>query len=203
MIRHGQSTANAGGIWQGQLDYPLSPLGREQAAAVGRALADERLSAFYASPLLRAFETARIAAGEAGYAGEIVAVEGLKERHGGSLQGTTRAEREAENPDFVRKLLSLPEEEWWPLVGAETDEEIVARFRAALRGILARHGEGETLVLVSHGGVMRAYLRDTFGPGVLAGDRRLPNASITRLAFPDGEPPRLLRLPSAEAPLPG
>ena len=33
VLRHGQTTHNAGGIWQGQIDTDLSDLGREQAAA--------------------------------------------------------------------------------------------------------------------------------------------------------------------------
>lgn len=201
LVRHGQSTANASGIWQGQLDYPLSPLGREQAAEAGRSLAGIAIAAVYTSPLSRASETARILAREAGYGGPVVEVEGLQERHGGVLQGKTWAEQEAENPAFARKFLSIPEEERWTLVGAETDKEIIARFREAVGSILGRHtAGGETVVAVSHGGVMRAYLRDLFGGGVLPGKERLPNASVTRLFFParsaEGEP-RLLALPSA------
>lgn len=197
LVRHGQSTANATGVWQGQLDYPLSDLGREQAAGAGRALRGTRLDAVYTSPLLRASETARILASEAGYGGEILGLPGLQERHGGSLQGKSWAEQEAENPEFARKFLSIPEEERWSLVGAETDEEIIARFSGAVDEILSRHGGGGTALAVSHGGVMRAYLRDLFGERVLPGDERLPNASITRLLFPAGFPavePRLLEL---------
>lgn len=202
LIRHGQSTANASGVWQGQLDYPLSPLGREQAAEAGESLKGEVISAVYASPLSRALETARIIARESGYGGRVVEVEGLQERHGGVLQGKTWAEQEAENPAFAEKFLSIPEEERWTLVGAETDEQIIARFRQAVGYILGRHSRGETVLAVSHGGVMRAYLRDLFGEGVLPGKERLPNASATRLFFPTEGGPRLLALPKADPPLP-
>ena len=40
LIRHGQSTANASGIWQGQLDFPLSEEGRRQAASASRTCAE-------------------------------------------------------------------------------------------------------------------------------------------------------------------
>lgn len=198
-MRHGQSTANATGVWQGQLDFPLSGLGRRQAGEVGRALKGAALAGVYASPLARAFETAEILAVGAGYEGEAVPVSGFLERHGGVLEGSTWAEQESRNPEFARKFLSLPEEERWEMAGAETDEEVLARFEEALGSVLAqRRGPGdEQLVVVTHGGVMRAYLRERFGEEVLPGTRRAPNASITRLLFgADGEGPLLLDLAS-------
>ncbi len=197
LIRHGQSTANASGVWQGQMEFPLSELGRGQAEEVGRALRGAALSGVYASPLSRAFETAEILARAAGYEGEVIPVAGLTERHGGLLQGHTWAEQEARDPEFAEKFLSVPEEERWAMVGAETDEEILARFDEAVSVILARHAPGERVVVVSHGGVMRAYLREYFGSGVLPGTTRAANASITRLLMDaNGKAPQLLELAS-------
>jgi probable phosphoglycerate mutase len=199
LIRHGQSTANASGVWQGQMEFPLSELGRGQAEEAGRALRGETLSGVYASPLSRAFETAEILARAAGYEGKVIPVAGLTERHGGLLQGHTWAEQEARDPEFAEKLLSVPEEERWALVGAETDEEILARFDEAVSVSLARHAPGERFVVVSHGGVMRAYLREYFGSGVLPGTTRAANASITRLLMDvNGKSPKLLELASTE-----
>src|SRR4051794_39324245 len=122
LIRHGQSTANASGVWQGQLEFPLSEEGRRQAVEAGRALRGVEISGIYSSPLSRAFETARIIARKSGFSGEVVAMPGLMERHGGTLQGKTWAEQEANNPEFVEKFLALPEEERWAFADAETDE---------------------------------------------------------------------------------
>ncbi len=196
LIRHGQSTANASGVWQGQMEFPLSEEGREQARQAGKALAGERIDAIYSSPLGRAFETAEIIARETGIGDPVVPVEGLMERRGGSLEGTSHAEREARNPELTEKFLSLPEEERWTLVGAETDEEVLARFEAAISGIRARHAGGDKIVVVSHGGVMRAFLRARFGPGVLPGAERAANASITRVEWESGGEPRLLEVGS-------
>lgn len=200
LVRHGQSTANATGVWQGQLDFPLSDLGRRQAEEAGLALRDLELAGVYASPLARAFETARILARSAGHEGEVIPVSGLKERHGGVLQGRTWAEQETRDPEFARRFLSLPEEQRWEMAGAETDEDVLERFSGGMASILALHRTGERrVVVVSHGGVMRAYLRDRFGTGVLPGDERAPNASITRLLLDaDGTVPRLLDLASTE-----
>lgn len=198
LVRHGQSTANASGVWQGQLDFPLSNEGREQARRAGLALAGTSISGVYASPLSRAFETAQIISREAGVEGEIMTEPGLMERHGGILEGTTRSERLERDPELVSKLSRLPEEERWALVDAETDEDILVRFAEALSAIRSRHGAGERFLVVSHGGVMRAFLRDLFGPDVLSGDERAPNASITRIAWNSSGAPLLLELASTD-----
>jgi broad specificity phosphatase PhoE len=200
LIRHGQSTANASGVWQGQLDFPLSDEGRRQAASAGRALKGAKVSGVYASPLSRAFETAEIVAREAGFTGEIISMPGLAERHGGVLEGHTWAEQEARNPEFAERFLALPEEERWAFADAETDEEILDRFEEALSKIRSYHPirDGATVV-VTHGGVMRAFLRERFGPSILPGHKRAPNASITRLLYDLADPdpaPRLLELAS-------
>src|SRR5919112_899193 len=195
LIRHGQSTANARGIWQGQMEFPLSEGGRNQADMAGLALSRKPFDDLYSSPLSRAFETASIIRKRTGFAGEVVPVEGLSERSGGILEGHTWAEQEQRNPELAEKFLAIPEEERWALVGAETDEEVIARFEEALSSIRALHPRTSRIVVVSHGGVMRAYLKELFGPEVLPGATRAANASITRLQW--GETgPRLLEVAS-------
>lgn len=185
LVRHGQSTANAKGIWQGQMDFPLSKEGRRQASLAARALSRDPFQGLYSSPLSRAFETAEIIREKTGFAGEVVPVSGLSERHGGILEGHTWAEQEQQNPELAKKFLAIPEEERWALVGAETDEEVIARFEEAISSIHARHPDGARIVIVSHGGVMRAFLRERFGPEVLPGAQRAANASITSLQWGD------------------
>ena len=188
LVRHGQSTANARGIWQGQMEYPLSGEGRKQAAMAGLALSREPFDGLYSSPLSRALETASIIRERAGFIGEVVPVEGLSERSGGILEGRTWAEQEQRNPELAKKFLAIPEEERWALVGAETDEEVISRFGEAIASIGARHPGGSRIVIVSHGGVMRAYLRELFGPEVLPGAQRAANASITRVRWDEAGP---------------
>lgn len=197
MVRHGQSTANARGVWQGQMEFPLSEEGRRQASLAGRALASEPFEALYSSPLARAFETAEIIARETGFRDEIVPLAGLSERHGGVLEGHTWAEQETRDPEFTEKFLSLPEEDRWAFAGAETDEQVMERFEDAISKIRNRHPDGTRIVVVSHGGAMRAFLRDRFGPTVLPGTHRAANASITRIGWSrNGTDPELLDLAS-------
>jgi broad specificity phosphatase PhoE len=197
LIRHGQSTANATGVWQGQLDFPLSHKGRAQARLAGQALASTPPDAIYASPLSRAYETAQLIAGEVGFENEIVTLPGLQERRGGLLEGTTADEREERYPDLMRKLLSLEESERWSLVGAETDEEVLVRFTEAVESITGRHPRGGRIVIISHGGAMRAFLREFFGSEVLPDSQRAENASITRFLWGiSGEEHHLLEVGS-------
>ena len=203
LIRHGRSTANAMGVWQGQMEFPLSNEGRVQARSVGKALAGERIDGIYSSPLGRAFETAEIIVRETNFPGAVVPIEGLTERRGGLLEGTTRAEREARNPELMNRFLILPEEERWTLAGAEIDEEILHRFERAISDIRARHASGARMVVVSHGGVMRVFLRDLFGSEVLPGSERAPNASLTRIEWVGEGRPRLRELASTQHLTPG
>ena len=83
------------------MEFPLSEEGRLQARLVGKAIAGKRLDAIYSSPLGRAFETAEIIAREASFGAPVVPLEGLVERHGGSLEGTTLVERETRHQEFT------------------------------------------------------------------------------------------------------
>ena len=202
-IRHGQSTANAEVVWQGRLDFPPSELGKEQARLCGLALSEfGGFSGVYASPLRRASRTAGIihrelkAAGR--FEGEAIELDGLTERHGGLLQGRPWAQTVEEQPELIEKFRSLPEEEAWPLVGAETDEDLMSRFGEAVAEIRDRHAgdREERVVLVAHGGVLRAFLKSAFGEEMLPGTRRAPNASITRIRWNSEGEPELLDLAS-------
>ena len=202
-IRHGQSTANAEGVWQGQLDFPLSELGKEQARLCGLALSEfGDFSSAYTSPLSRASQTAGIICQElrdtGSFKGEPTELASLTERHGGLLQGRPWAQTVEENPELIEKFRRLPEEEAWSIVGAETDEDLMSRFGEAVAGIRRQHAGNleERVVLVAHGGVLRAFLRSAFGEEMLPGTRRAPNASITRIRWNTNGEPELLDLAS-------
>ncbi len=197
LIRHGQSTANASGVWQGRLDFPLSDKGRAQARLTGESFAAEPPDAIYTSPLSRAHETARLISAESGHMGEVVTLPGFVERHGGLLEGTTAEERAERHPDLMEKFANLEEDSRWALVGAETDEEVLSRFTEAMENIAGRHNDGGRAVVVSHGGSMRAFLRDLFGPDIFPSSQRTENTSITRFIWgTNGEIPHLLELGS-------
>ena len=94
LLRHGQSTGNAEGIFSGLLDVPLTAIGREEAASAADLLDDACLwpRTWFCSPLLRAHETATILAGKVRRSPAEVAYDWrLAERNYGALTGRTKS----------------------------------------------------------------------------------------------------------------
>jgi broad specificity phosphatase PhoE len=157
VVRHGQSTWNALGRWQGHADPPLSPLGEEQAEAAAGRLAG-RVTAVYASDLARARRTAEIVAGRLELPLRIDPR--LRERQAGPWTGLTHDEIAAGWPGYL--------EAGRPPPGFEGDHGLLARALSALRYIgtapaaspARADGAGGAAVLVlTHGGVVRVLER--------------------------------------------
>jgi broad specificity phosphatase PhoE len=170
LLRHGQSTWNAGGRWQGWADPSLSGAGREQAEAAAALLAgagETFPGGVVSSDLARARETADILAGAMSL-GEVRLDPALRERDVGAWSGLTTAEIEDRWPGWLdawrRGELPSPPD-------GEVDEHFVSRTLAAVD----RHAGGATgdLLLVVHGGLIRAVERalaaDPSRPGNLCG----------------------------------
>src|ERR1044071_1937220 len=64
LVRHGQTVTNKEGRFCGHSETQLTTLGEEQAKALGRRLAKEKLDAVYTSDFQRAILTAAYAVGE-------------------------------------------------------------------------------------------------------------------------------------------
>ncbi len=151
MARHGETDWNRESRFQGHADTTLNEAGREQARQLAERLAAEDITAVYASPLLRARETADIVAERLGL--RVTAVEGLREVDVGSWSGLTRTEIEQRFPEGFRRWLSM--DHGWD--DGESYEALGARVLAVLTEVAARHPGGRVLV-VTHGGPMRAAL---------------------------------------------
>lgn len=160
VVRHGQSEWNASGRWQGHADPPLDRAGQLQAAAAAEVLGT--FDAVWASDLQRATLTARIIAELLGI-GPVQIDPRLRETDVGPWQGLTRAEVEEGWPGYLAEH-RRPD-------GFEPYELAAARVAAALTDIAAEHPGGQVLV-VSHGGVIRALRRSLGGS-----DPHLPNLS--------------------------
>ena len=122
---HATSEDNEAGIATGWLGGALSPLGREQAAELGRRRRDDGIDAVYASDLWRAVQTAQIAFGDTQL--PVVLDWRLRECDYGDWNGMPRARLDAERVDHV----DAP----WP--GGESWSDAVARvgsFLDELRG---------------------------------------------------------------------
>lgn len=145
LVRHGESEWNAIGRWQGWADPPLSELGTRQAVVAGRGVG--AVDAIVSSDLQRARMTADIIASELGL-GPVVVDAALRERDAGPWTGLTRRDIEAEWPGWLNEG-KRPD-------GYEEDDSLLARVVPAL---LALEGAGETILVVTHGGVIGAVDR--------------------------------------------
>lgn len=192
LARHGESVWNLGhrgesrARFQGRLDVALSPRGREQARALGRALARYGLAAAYVSPLARAWETAEIALDGRGV--PLVALEELRELSLGEWEGRSIAEVRARAGDPYAAWRRAPLES--PPPGSEPLEQVRGRVLTAVRRIAAAHPNGDDVAVIAHGGVISVYACHLLGCSFNALWRlRIDNASLTVVA-----PPRLVTL---------
>ena len=165
MIRHGQSTWNASGRWQGHADAPLTDLGRAQAARAAESV--PAVDLIWASDLERARATADVIAGALGLTVRVDSR--LRERNAGEWTGLTRDEIERDWPHFLTNH-KRP-------TGFEHDAEVLTRVLAALGDLHEQHPGGDVLV-VTHGGVLRALERHCGSV-----DRAFPNLGGRRFGL--------------------
>ncbi|MET0795554.1 MAG: histidine phosphatase family protein [Polyangiaceae bacterium] len=154
LLRHGESEGNAEGRMQGRRDYPLSALGREQAARAGAFITSSGLgfAAVYCSPLQRAFETAAIVAA-CGVRPEPVVDEDLPEIGAGTIEGMNEAEIRAAHPPFMGRPLTHTGD--FADYGGESYDDVQARVRRLRARLEARHRAAqERVLLVGHGGFL-------------------------------------------------
>lgn len=158
-IRHGESEANVLHEFSTRgMRHPLTELGRQQAAAAAEQLRDQQVIGIFSSPLLRAYETARII-GETLQVGVAIA-DGLREVDVGVLEGKSDDESWAV---FARLwdawfVENRPEVK---IEGGESLTDIRARVIPFFNGLAEMAGRvNGNLVVVSHGGIYRSVLPD-------------------------------------------
>ncbi|KAF3659509.1 phosphoglycerate mutase-like protein 4 isoform X1 [Capsicum chacoense] len=157
VIRHGETEWNADGRIQGHLDIELNDVGRQQAMAVAARLSKEpRISVIYSSDLKRAHETAEIIARRCGDL-EVIKDPELRERHLGDLQGTSLREAAKSQPMAYKTFLSDRSDQEIP-GGGESLDHLYERCTSCLQRIAMKH-RGKRVVVVSHGGAIRAFHR--------------------------------------------
>lgn len=153
LVRHGESEGNVEGLIQGQLDKPLTDLGRVQAKAVAdRFNADGGADRIVSSPLARALQTAEAI----GSALDLLVTtdDRLMEYDFGELSGLTGAEVAERYPGWSW-LVDRGETPREVLPGEEGWASFDARIAEALADLMAL--EGQTIV-VTHGGAIMAAM---------------------------------------------
>jgi broad specificity phosphatase PhoE len=162
VIRHGETDWNLAGRIQGATDIPLNETGRAQAKATGMQMQGRTWDVLVASPLSRAMETASIIGSCIGLH-DPIPVADIVERNYGDAEGMTGPEVEALYPGDM------------PVPGRESRQAVKERVVAAFHTLATEH-PGKNVVVVAHGGVIRALLHATTGTAFFG--ERITNGSV-------------------------
>jgi probable phosphoglycerate mutase len=182
LIRHGETDWNRQHRFQGQIDVPLNPTGRRQAARLAERLAGDRHDLLLASDLQRALQTAAPLADAWGL--PVQAQPGLREQGFGLFEGLEVAAVQAGHAALWERWLA--HEADFALPGGESARQFSARVVAAVQALVQAH-PGRRLAVVTHGGVLDMVWRHARGQP-LDGRRacEIPNTGLNRLRWHGG-----------------
>ncbi len=179
LARHGQTDWNDAQRFQGQSDVPLNDTGRQQAAALGKRLACERIDLICVSDLGRARETASLIAAPHGC--KIRTDSRLREIHFGDWEGLTYDEVRQRDPSTLAAweadllTTSAP--------NGETLNELTTRIQSLLDDLRAQHAN-KTILIVAHGGPLQILLCLALSlPPSCYWQFHLSPASLSEIAF--------------------
>jgi broad specificity phosphatase PhoE len=148
LIRHGETVGNLSKVHQ-DASTELSELGKKQAEQLGKRLKSAKIDQIYASPMVRAQQTARIIAEQAKL--EFSTLDDLREHQG----PTMFAGRPHSDPELtpIKELIraNIQDPEWH-----HSDEENFHDLRARAQRILSmlEQESAEDILLVSHGNLI-------------------------------------------------
>lgn len=155
-MRHGETTANHEGCYQGSTDNELSSVGRAQAVSVKETLAGVTFDKVFATDLKRSQETAQIISGLA--VEQMNIIPQLRERHFGVWENMTYQKIKEHYFDLYRSWTDQPHLTTIP--DAETNAEIETRVQEGLNILTGNydHARDENYLVVGHGGINRVIL---------------------------------------------
>jgi len=154
LIRHGQTSWNVEGRYQGDQDIELNSTGIMQAGLAAKYLSRVAFSNIYSSPLSRTMETARIINRRRGL--EIKVMHDLKEMDFGKWEGMKFEEINSTYNIDYQKWLEDPYHN--RPTGGEDFQELTDRTTAAIDRILAENSDGSSVAVSTHGGVILSLL---------------------------------------------
>ncbi len=148
ITRHGQNQDNINGILNGHRDLPLTEKGIEQAHEIAEKIGRSSISVdyVYSSPLIRAYDTAKIISNKNNFPESIIEPL-LIERDFGVMTGRNVSDIEKLcSPNIIKgEIITYfldPE-------GAETFPDLMSRARALLNKIKKNHSDGNILLVTS------------------------------------------------------
>ena len=205
LVRHGQSAGNVAreaaevakspliDIATRDMDTPLSPLGCEQAAALGRWFGAmppaEQPTVVLCSPYVRAIETTRLLLAAAGIEPDALTVqrdERLREKEFGALDRLTKLGIRQKYPDLAQQRAHVGKFYFRP-PGGESWCDVILRLRSVIDTV-TREYRRERVLIVGHQVIVNCFrylLERMTEQDVLAMDRAndVPNCSVTSYEF--------------------
>lgn len=158
LTRHGVTTANLKGAFAGWTDVDLSEDGKLQAQHLATKLDRFKFDKIYSSDLTRAVETAKPTALSQGIS--ITTDKDLREMFFGEWENKVEEQIELEFPNQVN--LWLTDTAKCYIENGETLNEFIQRVTNAVKRI-AFENQNKTILIVTHGGVLRAIRGSLFG----------------------------------------
>lgn len=178
LIRHAEAEGNLYRRIQGRWDGSITPLGLQQIDALAQRFRREHIDALYCSDLSRARATAEAITRYHDI--PAVVTPRLTEICMGVWEGRAWGDIEHEFPEQMRYFNTDPDR--WSVPGCEPLRDVQKRMKRAIEDLAARH-DGQTIVLVSHGMAIRAYLCTVLG---------IPNSEMATLPYGDNTSVSLL-----------
>jgi probable phosphoglycerate mutase len=174
LVRHGETDWNRDRRIQGSTDIPLNDTGRAQARTAAETLSGDII---VSSDLSRARETAQIIAAELGLP-EPRAYRELRERSYGEAEGVDAAE-------FIRRWgqwhsAEIPGAEPWPHLRSRALRALASVVRDARRTTAPA---AASVIVVTHGALIRELLRHATGGELPPDGVRLPNGSAYTVLY--------------------
>lgn len=157
LVRHGETMWNVEGRLQGHADEPLNEHGHDQARHLAERLRDVSFSTAYSSDLARTRETMETIMKDYEQ-NSYESTHLLREISHGSWEGLTHDQLNERFPDTYPRRFMADDPTFAPPDGESLEAffERVGTFAERLR---AEHRDGdENVLIVSHGGVLRALL---------------------------------------------
>ncbi len=159
LVRHGETPWNRTLRYQGHAPVPLNERGHEQARRAARRLERSGAVALYSSDLPRAWQTAEVIGAHLGLSP--VPMAAWREIDVGLWEGLTPDELYQRFPEHMREYERDPA--GTVRLGGESYAQLQERVVRAFHQIEAGHRPGETIIVVSHGGSIRALFCHIIG----------------------------------------
>lgn len=173
LVRHGETDWNLAGRLQGSTDIPLNDQGKQSALKTAQYFKanDIAIRCIVTSPLTRARQTAQIIADV--LAIPVIEQQALTERCFGEAEGLTAEER----------VLKFPDQD---IPGLEDIQVVRQRVWNVLQ-TLATTNADESIIIVSHGGVINAILSILSNGEIGTGITKLKNACLNHITYSNNE----------------